>query len=783
MHKVSFFKKVFDSSPMISKDVNHYLDRIKDGKSKEVVEKIRLEPDKEKRNELKKQLPIVCFNGFFASRSKQGLKKSSGLIVLDFDENLGTIEKAEAKKEELKKNNSIYSAWISPSLGVKALMKIPTVVDDAQFKQVFNSIKLKYPELDSSGSDISRACFESYDPNIYVNLDAEKYIPELIEEGITPNEIGDVTNIPLIEENEIANRLITWFKNKYNPNERNNSIFKISAAFNDFGVNKQTAISYCLNYIQKDFTQKEIIKVVDSAYKKQSNFGTKFFEDKRKKKKITAMAISNKRANEIYTAFPEIEKEKINEELELIKQNEDLEKFWEYGQKGELKINHYRFKLYLQSLNYFKFYPAGNKKTALFIAKDENFIKNIVEQQIKDKILNMLEEKQEIDVFNKVAETTRLFSTDYLSMIETVDVEIDRDGKFFSMLYFKNKVLRVFKDKVEIYDYSDIENHIWEDQVINRNYIEADHHDSMFRSFVWLISGEQKERYDTMKSVIGYLLHSYKTAATSKAIVLNDEKISDTPNGRSGKSLIAIALSKMKKVSTIDGKSFDPRERFAYQTVEPDAQIICLDDVKKNFNFEYLFSLITTGLTVEYKGLDAIKISVEESPKILISTNYTINSDGDSFKARMFEVELSGYFSANHTPIDEFGCMFFDDWDENEWARFDQYMINCLHFYLENGLVSYDHINLETRKFINLTSQEFYDFTNGTDKVPLNEDFNRNLVKDDFTKNYQDYLKHSWFNERLFNKWIKHYASFIKANYKEVPKNGIRYAKITTDEN
>lgn len=786
--KVSFFESVFDSSPKVSKDVVHFLDRIKKGSSKDNITELRLQTNKDKRNELKKKLPAVMFNGYFSRPNKQGLKKASGLMVLDFDEDLGTIEKAEEKKEILKGNPSIFSAWVSPNYGVKALLRIHTVVNDTQFKEIFRSAENDFPDLDPSGKDISRRCFESFDPNIYVNLEAEKYIPEVITEAITPIDVGTVTNLPITEENEIANRLIVWFKKKFSTSERNNSIFKLASAFNDFGVSKQTATSYCLNYVQKDFTQDEILKIIKSAYKKTGQFGTKFFEDENKRKRLTNMVVSNRKSKEIYDSFKDIEKEKIDQELENIKENEDLDKFWEVDKRGNIIVNHYRFKLYLQSLNYFKFYPSGNKKTAVFISKDDNFINNIAEQQIKDTILKILEQKDEIEVFNKIAETTKLFTQEYLSMIETVDVEIDKDGKDFSMLYYKNNVLRIFKDKVEIFEYKDIENHIWEDQVIKRDYIEADHHDSMFRSFIWLIAGKEKERYDTMKSVIGYLLHSYKTTATSKAIVLNDEKISDTPNGRSGKSLVSVALSKMKKVSTIDGKNFDPKERFAYQTVEPDSQVLCFDDVKKNFNFENLFSVITTGITLEYKSMGAIKIPVEESPKILISTNYTINSEGDSFTARMFEIELSSYFSANHTPIDEFGCMFFDDWDKNEWARFDQYMINCLQYYLENGLVPYEHKNLETRKFINQTSPEFFEFlredieNNNGDRIPFNEKFNRNEIKADFENLYQDYKTHKWFNERLFNKWIKSYANFMDVDYDEQPYNGIRYAILRKHE-
>src|SRR5690606_37542738 len=139
---------------------------------------------------------------------------------------------------------------------------------------------------------------------------------------------------------------------------------------------------------------------------------------------------------------------------------------------------------------------------------------------------------------------------------------------------------------------------------------------------VWFISGQSKDRYNTFKSLIGYLLHSYKNSANNKAIILNDEKISDNPNGGSGKGLLTAAIGKMKKLSVIDGKNFDFGKSFPYQTVSTDTQVLSFDDARQNFKFEQLFSLITEGITLEYKAKDAIKLSIEDSPKIVISTNY-----------------------------------------------------------------------------------------------------------------------------------------------------------------
>ena len=107
--KISFFKSITNTSPFVSKDVNHFLDRIKEGKSRKLVEAIRLEPDKDKQNEIKRQLPVVCFGGHFSSRSKKGLKKSSGLMVIDFDD-FQTEQEAKEFKEKLQEQQEDVAA-------------------------------------------------------------------------------------------------------------------------------------------------------------------------------------------------------------------------------------------------------------------------------------------------------------------------------------------------------------------------------------------------------------------------------------------------------------------------------------------------------------------------------------------------------------------------------------------------------------------------------------------------------------------------------------------------
>lgn len=774
--KVNLFKSIKDTSPSLTRDAGYFLDRIKNGHSKALINRLRNESNQEKKKEIKALLPAVTFNATFTKRSKKYIKEPSGLMILDFDD-FNSIEESEKFKEDLAKDLYIYAAWISPSGGVKALYRIMYVKDDDEFKAVYSQVARKYPNLDKSGKDISRLCFESYDPEIYVNLEAEMFSPSIVlEEEI--NNIGTVTNIPITDNDAIVNRLIIWFeKNILDRSNLNTSIFILASAFNKFGVDKQTATDFGFRYAKSSAPEREVNNIIRSAYKNTAEWNTKSFEDRKAKKRIKNMVASGKNDKEITQVFKTLPEDSVKKEITSARKNVTPEIFWEYDEKGVPKIKPYKLKIFLESQNYLKYYPDDGSNAFIFITKDDNFIDIVSEYQIKDFVLQDLQDRSEIDIFDIVAERTRIFTYQYLSILDTANVETVKDGEDFAMLYYRNTAVKVEKDNVAEISYNDLDGYVWRNNIIDRDYKNVDHHKSQFRSFVWYISGQEKNRYETFKSLIGYLLHSYKNSANNKAIILNDEKISDNPNGGSGKGLLTRAIGKMKNLSVIDGKNFDFGKSFPYQTVSTDTQVLSFDDAKRNFKFEQLFSLITEGITLEYKGKDAIKLSIEDSPKIVISTNYTIKSEGGSFERRMFEVELSSYFNNNHSPIDEFGNMLFDGWDENEWHLFDKFMINCLQFYLENGLVAYSHINLEIRKLINSTSQEFIDFMN-TQNLYHGLRIDYKDLKKEFVDDYNDYDRLKWFTQKKFNNWLSLYLDFKGFDYNSINSNNVRYYEL-----
>jgi hypothetical protein len=166
--KVTFFKNVFDKNEPHMVHVKTALERIKSGQSQTTIDEVR-----SGNKESKKKLPVVCFSGEFASRSDEALFEHSGLIVLDFDH----ID-VEKSKSVLSTDPYVYSCWISPSGdGLKALVRI---THPERHRDHFRALKTYFYkqydlEVDESGINESRACFESYDKDIAINEDSQKF--------------------------------------------------------------------------------------------------------------------------------------------------------------------------------------------------------------------------------------------------------------------------------------------------------------------------------------------------------------------------------------------------------------------------------------------------------------------------------------------------------------------------------------------------------------------------------------------------------------------------------
>jgi hypothetical protein len=771
-YNITIFQNIKETSTPFYRDVRVILERTKEGATKELVKKIRAEKRKPERNELKKQLPAICFSGTFNKRADSALIEHSGLICLDFD---GYQKQKELlqDKENLCKNKYVYSVFISPSgNGLKVLVKIPA--DAENHTNYFNSLEKYFnsPYFDKTSKNISRVCYESYDPLIHVNENSS--IWDIIEEPEyrEVSKFRDQPTIPITDENKIVEILVKWWTKKYPmvEGQRNQNCYVLAMAFNDYGINKSLA-GYVLNqYATADFSIKEIQITIDSAYKNTANFGTKYYEDEERVNQIKAKLRRGVSKKEVRSQLAESNLDPDTVEAVLAKVEEENAKqtFWTKNEKGIIKIVHILFKQFLEDSGFYKYCPEGGKNY-VFVKVTNNLIDHTSEKEIKDFVLNHLLELDDVTVYNYFADNTRFFKEEFLSMLSTIDIYFIEDTKDAAYLYYKNCAVKISKDEIVSIDYLDLGGYVWKDHVIDRNFNMCEVTDRCnYRQFIRNICGQDESRAQSMESTIGFLLHGYKNLSFCPAVILNDEVISDNPEGGTGKGLFMNALSCMKKLVVIDGKSFTFERSFAYQLVSADTQILCFDDVKKHFDFERLFSVVTEGLTLEKKNKDAIKIPFSKSPKIAITTNYAIKGSGNSFARRKWELELHQYYSKAYTPLDEFGKLMFGDWNDDDWCEFDNYMIGCLKDYLRTGLVKSKFVNLKIRQLSAETSHDFIEWCGLVEGQERNQMLvtGQRLYKNDlyldFINEYPDYGPKAklTISRTRFYKWLVAYGLY-----------------------
>jgi hypothetical protein len=776
--QVTIFKDISTTEQAFHRDIDFVLDRIKRCHSRELIEIIRNEKDKKIRDKSKMSLPSICFSGTFKKRAIKGLIEHSGLICIDFD-GFEDEDKLSEYRSTLTKDAYSFSVFLSPSgNGLKVLVKIPPMVDF--HKKYFETLQKYYASkhFDKSTSDVSRVCYESCDEDIYINKDSvlwEELPVEEIEEIGTMN-----AAIPLTSEYEIIERLNTWFAKNYTmiKGERNDNLFKLAAAFNTYGVAQTTCESSLRSFANDSFPVSEIENTVRSAYKKASDHGTKSFEDSRKKDAISTGIKNGKTREEIRDETGADDKE-----IQKVRKSITTETFWEYGSRGGLKLSHYDYKLFLEEEGYSKYYPSVIGNHTLIKIKESNIIQNVSTSKIRDYVLSYLRDRLSDmgkQPFNFMAESTKYFKEDFLSMISSKDVKFKRDSKSDAFLYFKNHAIKVTSNDIKKIDYIDLEGFIWENQIIQHDHIDSDKKKSVYEDFIMKLSGDDSSRYDSIRSTIGFLLHSHKSSKNNKAVILNDETISDKPNGGSGKGLFCKALGHLRRVSIEDGKRFSLEKTFCFQKVSLDTQILQFDDVKRNFDFENLFPVVTEGLEIEKKNKDAVFIPFELAPKIVITTNYTIGGIGGSFDRRKHELEFSDFFSDKHSPYDEYDGEFFTSWDSREWMRFYSFMISCLQFYLKDGLIASSFKNLAARKFIKETCSEFYEWVIAKDvAIASNTRHTRSKLMTSFTEEYPDYATGKFkISQRRFNGWCQAYAKFIGSEYNEGNTQGVKWLSV-----
>lgn len=278
------FNEVTDTQP-----ISKVLENIQNGTYKNQIIYLRkslADDKKEAAERIKKSLPAFTPSATFkGGRKMEFLQEYNKIICLDIDK-LEKHKLIETKSKAIQ-DQFIYAAFISPSgNGLKLFVKVDS--EQQNHKETFLKLQRYFEELlaveiDKSGKDITRLCFISYDPELYINENSiifsttEKSTvchAELVEAS-PKNFKSQIPNFEFIYEHCVR---FTEKKEQFREGNRNNFVFQLANNLNRKGIPESMALGYIL--ADYNFNDEEVAKTVQSAYNNTADHNTDEFKPK-----------------------------------------------------------------------------------------------------------------------------------------------------------------------------------------------------------------------------------------------------------------------------------------------------------------------------------------------------------------------------------------------------------------------------------------------------------------------------------------------------------------------
>lgn len=206
MPKISFYKKITQTTGGVEMDLTDMVTDIKIGTYKNSVEKVRAATTKKERTDLKRKLlPYFTGSGTFTTRSNEGLVEHNGRIIID------TVDFEDVNEVKSRVGCDPYVEYCITSCGGKGLA-IVFKIDPERHRQSFEAIReylrSEYQIEVDDVKDISRPRFVTYDPDLIENPEARVFevrTAEIIarDPGNAPT-VYDVERIKHIVDNNMS---------------------------------------------------------------------------------------------------------------------------------------------------------------------------------------------------------------------------------------------------------------------------------------------------------------------------------------------------------------------------------------------------------------------------------------------------------------------------------------------------------------------------------------------------------------------------------------------------
>lgn len=473
-----------------------------------------------------------------------------------------------------------------------------------------------------------------------------------------------------------------------------------------------------------------------------------------------------------------------NDKFVLATPFDDDEQFWDETEstdrngntKTTFTYSYVNANNFLQRRGFGRFLRANG--TFSYIHLERPFVHNIDHVQARDYIVQFAKANCGKAVLEMLFKgIVQYCGPDKMSLLDYIEPRFLQPSRDAQYIYFSKNCWRITADKVEQMSYSSLDHDVWADRRRETpasyvgSLIKFDCSDDMRKisykltaegkachflqflvnasNFSWRKQPDEIDESEVRENnlhllsklcAIGYLCMDVKDPNVSRAVIAMDGKDGEIgqSNGRSGKSLVGELLRHVTTIAYIPGKKRDlMNDQFLWNDVNEKTRVVFIDDVLQNFDFESLFPLITGDWTVNYKGGIRITYPFSSSPKIYIPTNHTINGEGSSFRDRQWVIAFSDYYNDSHKPTDDFGQLFFHEWDYDQWNLCWAMVANCIQLYLRYGVVQAPGDRTERRQLRNEATENMISFL--SEYFSESERLNVRIKRNDLMAAYFDY--------------------------------------------
>ncbi|MGC6429408.1 MAG: DUF3987 domain-containing protein [Jejuia sp.] len=290
----SLFKPKFQK-----KELYDVIEMIEKGAFEAPISKLRnLEKGSEEYDNIKVNLPVIYPSCEFKSNSTRDeeIANYHPIVQLDYD-GIEDSWELETYKQIISNKPFTQTCFISPSgKGLKVFVKVNYAISNKEdYVRAFDAVRKHYDDALSFNSDEvihnpNRACFLSYDPEVYFNCNPEpfrvktSYVPR-------PEKAWELTeNI-----------------SEYKEGNRNNFLNLFANNANRGGVPIDKTIDYAI-IKASGLSEREILSTVKSAYKNVEQFGQFAPKPVSSLSHLTSLSHSAEKKNipdKFYSALPE----------------------------------------------------------------------------------------------------------------------------------------------------------------------------------------------------------------------------------------------------------------------------------------------------------------------------------------------------------------------------------------------------------------------------------------------------------------------------------------------